>query len=337
MRSTAYFDQKFKDKKDSVRRREEEALYALYGQYKRSKREMAKLTRHISTYNVGQLAVELKMKCRVLKKLEYLNEDNILTAKGVVASYLEIQHEILITELVFDNFFNALSSEEICAVMSVLIMDRPRKKQKGGSRPQKLQFPVPPAVHAAHESIVEKARDLVLVKRECGLTEEFGLFDSIGCCNEDDYLSAFCPDLIAPVFQWVNGADFADVTKLTPLFEGGLIRLIKRLRDVVNQMVDAAKAIGNEELQKKFSDSIEKLQRGIVFAASLYVDDMDEEEDDEDDSDGDDGEEDEDGDDAIEDGGDGGNDSNSGESDDPVDQDRDDSMDLTGRHEDDDE
>merc|ERR1712228_292666 len=96
--------------------------------------------------------------------------------------------------------------------------------------------------------------------------------------DEDDYISSFCPDLIKPIFQWVNGADFAEVNKLTPLFEGALIRLIKRLRDIVNQLVDSAKAIGNEELAKKFGDCIEKLQRGIVFAASLYVDDMEDEE-----------------------------------------------------------
>merc|ERR1712244_71649 len=76
--------------------------------------------------------------------------------------------------------------------------------------------------------------------------------------------------------------------KLTLLFEGALIRLIKRLRDIVNQLVDSAKAIGNEELEKKFESCIEKLQRGIVFAASLYVDDMDED-DEEDESEEDDG------------------------------------------------
>merc|ERR1712228_864250 len=249
-----------------------------------SKKEYNKLTKKITTYNVGQFAKELKCKCRVLKKLEYLSEENILTPKGIAASYLEINHEILITELMFDNFFNALSVEETCAVLSMFIMDRPSKKTQSSQHNQKVVFPVPEIVHESYQQILIKARTVLLIKKECGLSEEFGLFDNISFKDEDDYIGSFSPDLIKPIFQWVNGADFAEVNKLTPLFEGALIRLIKRLRDIVNQLVDSAKAIGNDELSKKFGDCIEKLQRGIVFAASLYVDDM-EEDDDEDNED----------------------------------------------------
>merc|ERR1712228_832147 len=130
---------------------------------------------------MGQFAKELKCKCRVLKKLEYLSEEN-------------------------------------CAVLSMFIMDRPSKKQKS-SKHQKVAYPVPIIVHNAYEQILVKARSVLLIKKECGLSEEFGLFDNIGFKDEDDYISSFCPDLIKPIFQWVNGADFAEVNKLTPLFE----------------------------------------------------------------------------------------------------------------------
>ena len=36
-------------------------------------------------------------------------------------------------------------------------------------------------------------------------------------------------------------------------------------------MCQAAKAIGNTELENKFADSIVKIKRDIVFAASLYL------------------------------------------------------------------
>jgi len=35
--------------------------------------------------------------------------------------------------------------------------------------------------------------------------------------------------------------------------------------------VQAAKSIGNTELEEKFTQSIEKIKRDIVFAASLYL------------------------------------------------------------------
>jgi len=35
--------------------------------------------------------------------------------------------------------------------------------------------------------------------------------------------------------------------------------------------LQAAKSIGNTELEEKFTQSIEKIKRDIVFAASLYL------------------------------------------------------------------
>lgn len=36
-------------------------------------------------------------------------------------------------------------------------------------------------------------------------------------------------------------------------------------------MEEAAKVIGNKELENKFKESSKKLKKGIVFAASLYL------------------------------------------------------------------
>eukprot|EP01083_Nonionella_stella_P179748 639098_1 len=280
MNETAYFKKKLKEKEHA--REREHALYLLYREYKKSKKEFNMLSSKISTYNVGQFAKELKCKCRVLKRLEYLNDESILTSKGIAASCLEINHEILITELIFDNFFDKLKAEEICAVLSVFVMDRPNKSTGNENQNRnKVEFAVPLIVHESYQKILIKAREILCIKKECGLTDEFGLFDNVGCRNEEDYLACFNPGLMTAIFQWVNGADFVVVNKLTPMFEGALIRLIKRLRDIVNQLVDAAKAIGNEQLAKTFGDCIDKLQHGIVFAASLYVDDLDEDEEDE--------------------------------------------------------
>ena len=227
-----------------------------------------------------------------MKKLEYLNKENILTPKGIAASYLEINHEILMTELMFDNFFNQLTAEQICAILSVFIMDKPMKKNAKDNKKtnqREIKFPLPTIVHNSYEKILNKARELVMIKTECGLSSEDGnLFDNSSCRDLDDYIATFVPELMLAIFQWVNGCDFAKIIKLTYLFEGQLIRLIKRLRDIINQLCDASKAIGNDQLNKKLKECVEKIQRGIVFQASLYVDDMDDDDDDQDDQESDD-------------------------------------------------
>ena len=75
------------------------------------------------------------------------------------------------------------------------------------------------------------------------------------------------------VLQWCRGSKFADICKLTDVFEGSIIRAFRRLQELLRQMAQAARAIGNEELQKKFEDSLERLERpnSIIFSPSLYL------------------------------------------------------------------
>lgn len=46
---------------------------------------------------------------------------------------------------------------------------------------------------------------------------------------------------------------------------------MRRLEELLRQMVQAAKSIGNTELENKFSEGIKLIKRDIIFAASLYL------------------------------------------------------------------
>ena len=61
------------------------------------------------------------------------------------------------------------------------------------------------------------------------------------------------------------------VGKLTDVFEGSIVRVIRRLEELLRQLATAATAIGNNELKKLFEDGATKIRRGVVFAASLYL------------------------------------------------------------------
>ena len=71
--------------------------------------------------------------------------------------------------------------------------------------------------------------------------------------------------------EWCNGASFLKICETTSIFEGNLIRYMRRLEELLRQMSCAAKAIGNTDLETKFNDGIIKIKRSIVFAASLYL------------------------------------------------------------------
>lgn len=75
----------------------------------------------------------------------------------------------------------------------------------------------------------------------------------------------------AQVLAWVNGAKFVDICTMTKQFEGSIIRVIRRLEELCRQLSDAAKAVGDEALERKFKEASAKMRRDIIFAASLYL------------------------------------------------------------------
>ena len=60
-------------------------------------------------------------------------------------------------------------------------------------------------------------------------------------------------------------------SKMTDVYEGSLIRLFRRLEELLRQIGQASKVMGNEELEQKFEAALTKVRRDIVAAQSLYL------------------------------------------------------------------
>lgn len=58
---------------------------------------------------------------------------------------------------------------------------------------------------------------------------------------------------------------------MTDVYEGNLIRVFRRLEELLRQMAEAAKVMGSEELKGKFEEALNKVRRDIVAAQSLYL------------------------------------------------------------------
>ena len=108
--------------------------------------------------------------------------------------------------------------------------------------------------------------------------------------DEDRYVDKFRPTAMNVVHQWCSGKSFLEIMKDTQMFEGALrlaveekrtkhnlslagsvIRTMRRLEELLREMRNAAHAIGNMPLRDKFDETRERMKRGIVFAASLYL------------------------------------------------------------------
>jgi ATP-dependent RNA helicase DOB1 len=90
-------------------------------------------------------------------------------------------------------------------------------------------------------------------------------------CDEEEFVNSFNPDMIDVAYAWSSGAKFSEICRITDIFEGSIIRVLRRLEELMRQMASAAFAIGNTDLKKMFEQGANSIRRGVVFAASLYV------------------------------------------------------------------
>ena len=55
------------------------------------------------------------------------------------------------------------------------------------------------------------------------------------------------------------------------MFEGSIIRTLRREAELLRQLQASAAAIGDEKLEKLFEATLAALERGLPFSASLYL------------------------------------------------------------------
>jgi len=195
---------------------------------------------------------ELKSRKRVLRRLGFTTSADIVDMKGRVACEISTGDELLLTEMIFNGVFNDLVPEHCAAVLSCFVFDE--KSEKATKLSEALATPL--------RSLQEIARRIAGVCKESKLP-----------IVEDEYVQSFKVELMDPVVQWCRGASFSELCKLTDVFEGSLIRVFRRLQELIRQMTAAAKVIGNNELEEKFKKSSEMLERpnSVIFCSSLYL------------------------------------------------------------------
>ncbi|KAI7863459.1 rRNA-processing arch domain-containing protein [Spinellus fusiger] len=193
---------------------------------------------------------ELKSRKRVMRRLGFTTAADVVEMKGRVACEISTGDELLLTEMIFQGVFNDLSVEQAVALLSCFVFDEKVDQQT------RLQDELSGPLRLMQET----ARRIAKVSKECKMN-----------IDEEEYVQKFKPQLMDVVFAWCQGAKFYQICKMTEVYEGSLIRIFRRLEELLRQMCAAAKSIGNSELENKFSEGINKIHRDIIFAASLYL------------------------------------------------------------------
>ncbi|KAK7050397.1 rRNA-processing arch domain-containing protein [Favolaschia claudopus] len=222
-------------------------LFEMYAQREAAKERIRALKKRIqATRDILQME-ELKCRKRVLRRLGFTDSSDIVDMKGRVACEISSGDELLLTELIFNGAFNTLSPEQCAALLSCFVFAD--KSEQTTKLKEELAAPL--------RSMQELAKRIAKVMKESKIE-----------IDETDYVASFKVELMDAVVQWCRGASFTDICKLTDQFEGSVIRVFRRLGELLRQMAQAAKVIGNNELKEKFEKASEMLERpdSVIFS-----------------------------------------------------------------------
>ncbi|KRX97320.1 Superkiller viralicidic activity 2-like 2 [Trichinella pseudospiralis] len=192
---------------------------------------------------------ELHRRKRVLRALGYANKQDVITLKGRVACEISVADELLLTEMLFEGVFNELSTEKCASLLSCFVCQEKVESAE-----------LPPEFRDLLNSLHKIAKRIAQATLEANLE-----------IDETDYLQSFKPYMMQVVHAWCLGESFFKITGMTTIFEGSIIRCIRRLEELLREMASAARAMGNEDLETKFNDACSCMKRDIIFAASLYL------------------------------------------------------------------
>ncbi|ORY49800.1 antiviral helicase [Rhizoclosmatium globosum] len=98
------------------------------------------------------------------------------------------------------------------------------------------------------------------VQKMCGL--------DVG--GPEDAIAGLKFGLVEVVYEWARGMSFKEITELTDVLEGSIVRCIVRLDETCREVRGASRIIGDSNLHRKMEEAAESIRRDIVFAASLY-------------------------------------------------------------------
>jgi len=208
------------------------------------------LDKQINQSRFMVMSDDLRAMRRVLKRLEFIDKNDVVQLKGRLACEITSADEVLMTEIVFQNVFEGMEANHIIALCSCLVFD------------EKSEDPITNNLDLmkAFDTCKGIAKNVAEVMVENKIP-----------IDVQEYVDKLRPQLMDVILGWLEGKRFYEIMNQCDLYEGSVVRVIRRLEELVRELATAAKVIGNTELEKKLIEGRGRLKRGIIFAASLYL------------------------------------------------------------------
>ncbi|KAK9472165.1 NUC185 domain-containing protein [Dipodascopsis tothii] len=217
------------------------------------KKNITELKEVLSDQNL-ELLPDYEQRIEVLKELGFIDANQNVELKGRVACEINNSYELILTEIILDNLLGDFEPEEIAALLSAFVF-----REKTNAEPGMVTAKLKEGQERIHE-IAQKINTLQESHQILLLSSDDANFDS-----EPNF------GLMEVVYEWAKGMPFNNITNLTDVLEGTIVRVITQLDEVCRQVKSAARIIGDFKLHTKMEKCQEKIKRDIIFCTSLYL------------------------------------------------------------------
>jgi antiviral helicase SKI2 len=216
------------------------------------KSHIAELLQALSDQNL-QLLPDYEQRIQVLKDLGFVDSDARIQLKGKVAAEIHSADELVLTELILDNVLADFEPAEIAALLSAFVF-----QEKTDSAPTLT-------------ATLEKGKDAIVRISEKVNNVQTLHQVILSADDSNDFVSRPRFGLTEVVYEWARGMTFKNITDLTDVLEGTIVRTITRLDETCREVKNAARIIGDPGLYKKMEMAQELIKRDITAVASLYM------------------------------------------------------------------
>ncbi|KAK9425627.1 putative ATP-dependent RNA helicase [Seiridium unicorne] len=200
-----------------------------------------------------QLLPDYEQRIQVLKDLSFIDNDTRIQLKGKVACEIHSADELVLTELILDNVLADYEPAEIAALLSAFVFQE--KTDMVPNLPGKLEQGIKTII-----DISEKVNSVQTLHQVIQSSEE-----------SNDFVVRPRFGLVEVVYEWARGMSFRNITDLTDVLEGTIVRTITRLDETCREVKNAARIIGDPALYQKMQEAQEMIKRDITAVASLYM------------------------------------------------------------------
>ena len=216
------------------------------------KTQIDQLRRNLADQNL-QLLPDYEQRIQVLKDLSFIDEAARIQLKGKVACEIHSSDELVLTELILENVLAEYEPAEIAALLSAFVF-----QEKTDSVPT-----LTANLERGIKTIVDISERVNAVQT---------LHQVIQSSDEsNDFVSRPRFGLVEVVYEWARGMSFKNITDLTDVLEGTIVRTITRLDETCREVKNAARIIGDPDLYQKMAAAQEMIRRDITAVASLYM------------------------------------------------------------------